>query len=84
MNTSEIFGMHAGPGQPGNSPGEVSFFAGEPTRERQRGEQLARRLARDKAPEQFAASCRQMIDVYVTAAGPKLPSSTCRQGNVFR
>jgi hypothetical protein len=77
--------MHAGPGQPGNSPGEVSCFAGQPTRDgRPRSDQLARRLARDKTPEQLTASCRQMIDVYVTAAGAKLPCSTRRQGKVFR
>jgi hypothetical protein len=51
---------------------------------RQRSEQLARRLEGDQAPEQIAASCRQMIDVYVTAAGAKLPSSTRRRGKVFR
>ena len=68
-----------------NSLGEVSLFAGEPTRDgRQRTEQLARRLERDQAPEQIAANCRQMIDVYVTAAGAKFPRSTRGQGKVFR
>jgi len=60
---------------------EVSLFAAEPTRDgRQRSEQLARQLEPDQAPEQIAADRRQMIDVSVTAAGAKLPSSTRRQG----
>ena len=68
-----------------NCPDEVSFFAAEPTRDgRPRSEQLARRLERDQAPEQLAANCRQMIDVYVTAAGAKLPCSTRGQGKVLR
>jgi hypothetical protein len=71
-----------GPAAPArNGPDEVSLFAAEPTRDgRQRSEQLARQLEPDQAPEQIAADRRQMIDVSVTAAGAKLPSSTRRQG----